>query len=285
MELREEREKRLQGAMEKGDTGVFLREPMEIPLTCRSCRNVYHYTVGKVFVAANGKDTVIEDHIVCKKCGALDHYEVASEGMVSVTARLALLTLDPAMSKMDRDEMTVVPIRTVSAFGKELPLQDLVDKYEKKLRKNPESPELLIGFANALRQIKRREDSVPVYERAIKNDPLAVEGYVSLGEYALHKGDLETAFSRYDKAAEIMDRGHYYRVRTDLDQFKEGLLDMLMSVAERLGRELPHPGDPRPVRVAPIPARSVVGRNHPCPCGSGKKYKKCCLAKEEEARA
>ena len=31
------------------------------------------------------------------------------------------------------------------------------------------------------------------------------------------------------------------------------------------------------------PARRVqpkIGRNDPCPCGSGKKYKKCCLAKE-----
>jgi hypothetical protein len=26
-----------------------------------------------------------------------------------------------------------------------------------------------------------------------------------------------------------------------------------------------------------------IGRNDPCPCGSGKKYKKCCLAKDEEA--
>ncbi len=25
-----------------------------------------------------------------------------------------------------------------------------------------------------------------------------------------------------------------------------------------------------------------VGRNDPCPCGSGKKYKKCCLPREEE---
>jgi preprotein translocase subunit SecA len=24
-----------------------------------------------------------------------------------------------------------------------------------------------------------------------------------------------------------------------------------------------------------------VGRNDPCPCGSGKKYKKCCLPREE----
>jgi preprotein translocase subunit SecA len=28
-----------------------------------------------------------------------------------------------------------------------------------------------------------------------------------------------------------------------------------------------------------------VGRNDPCPCGSGKKYKKCCLLKETQARA
>ncbi len=28
-----------------------------------------------------------------------------------------------------------------------------------------------------------------------------------------------------------------------------------------------------------------VGRNHPCPCGSGKKYKQCCLPTDEAARA
>jgi Flp pilus assembly protein TadD len=30
---------------------------------------------------------------------------------------------------------------------------------------------------------------------------------------------------------------------------------------------------------------SKVGRNDPCPCGSGKKYKKCCMAKDEKASA
>lgn len=30
---------------------------------------------------------------------------------------------------------------------------------------------------------------------------------------------------------------------------------------------------------------SKVGRNDPCPCGSGKKYKKCCRAKDEESAA
>jgi preprotein translocase subunit SecA len=29
-------------------------------------------------------------------------------------------------------------------------------------------------------------------------------------------------------------------------------------------------------KVAPIHADKTVSRNDPCPCGSGKKYKKCC---------
>ena len=32
--------------------------------------------------------------------------------------------------------------------------------------------------------------------------------------------------------------------------------------------------------VIDIKTRQKVGRNDPCPCGSGKKYKKCCLAKD-----
>ncbi len=31
--------------------------------------------------------------------------------------------------------------------------------------------------------------------------------------------------------------------------------------------------------TAPLPAASTkIGRNDPCPCGSGRKYKRCCLA-------
>ena len=33
----------------------------------------------------------------------------------------------------------------------------------------------------------------------------------------------------------------------------------------------------------PIP-RKRIGRNDPCPCGSGKKYKKCCLGKDLKAK-
>ncbi|MCE9528381.1 MAG: SEC-C domain-containing protein, partial [Planctomycetales bacterium] len=36
--------------------------------------------------------------------------------------------------------------------------------------------------------------------------------------------------------------------------------------------------DPAP--VLPVTRKEQAGRNDPCPCGSGKKFKKCCLGKE-----
>ena len=33
--------------------------------------------------------------------------------------------------------------------------------------------------------------------------------------------------------------------------------------------------DPAPVKRAPVQAGPKIGRNDPCPCGSGKKYKAC----------
>ena len=39
-------------------------------------------------------------------------------------------------------------------------------------------------------------------------------------------------------------------------------------------------GDDSGVRQQPVVKKVRVGRNDPCPCGSGKKYKNCCLDKD-----
>ncbi len=54
--------------------------------------------------------------------------------------------------------------------------------------------------------------------------------------------------------------------------------DMLPAeVAEEEGIEMARRHQEAPVTG---PAKNKVGRNDPCPCGSGKKYKKCCLGKD-----
>jgi preprotein translocase subunit SecA len=48
-----------------------------------------------------------------------------------------------------------------------------------------------------------------------------------------------------------------------------------------LSGEAARGGAPAPPRPAPRTASGEkVGRNDPCPCGSGKKYKRCCYLKQ-----
>jgi uncharacterized protein YecA (UPF0149 family) len=64
----------------------------------------------------------------------------------------------------------------------------------------------------------------------------------------------------------------------------EAMHDFMASYnRQRLASQRPAPQAPFPPAASlPVPARPVrrsepkIGRNVPCPCGSGKKFKKCC---------
>lgn len=57
--------------------------------------------------------------------------------------------------------------------------------------------------------------------------------------------------------------------------------DRQREAKKRFAAGLPGEDDPPlPPPVEPIKnAKAEPGRNDPCPCGSGKKYKQCCLKK------
>jgi len=44
----------------------------------------------------------------------------------------------------------------------------------------------------------------------------------------------------------------------------------------RIGREGGQAAPPPERKIEPIRVEKKIGRNDPCPCGSGKKYKQCC---------
>ena len=62
-------------------------------------------------------------------------------------------------------------------------------------------------------------------------------------------------------------REHYEKVNEGLGFFKTGALE------KRTVTEFPT------VKKTSVSGKVKVGRNDPCPCGSGKKYKKCCIDK------
>ncbi len=45
---------------------------------------------------------------------------------------------------------------------------------------------------------------------------------------------------------------------------------------EQTEDQQPQPKQQQPGKKVPVVVGPKIGRNDPCPCGSGKKYKKCC---------
>ncbi len=76
-----------------------------------------------------------------------------------------------------------------------------------------------------------------------------------------------------DSAAMMEAFFEQLRPRAMLKERRRVLRAMYRNYLRRIGRT-----------PAPKVARAKVGRNDPCPCGSGKKHKKCCLRREHEQK-
>lgn len=80
------------------------------------------------------------------------------------------------------------------------------------------------------------------------------------------------AYMNYLKAATHI--AEFAEMEKTLEGLDSGFIKMVESVSPE-NRIADEPPVPQIVR-----GDSKVGRNDPCPCGSGKKYKKCCIGKE-----
>jgi len=106
-------------------------------------------------------------------------------------------------------------------------------------------------------------------ERAIRNPTEPWPEYD--GDYTLF-GDTIEELSKWYSFSEEFQRAREERRKAPPPAAHEPLGDLPYDIARETSPQLSYvPSDP--VRN---PMRGV-GRNDPCPCGSGKKYKKCCL--------
>jgi len=193
--------------------------------------------------------------------------------MAVMGRNLALLAMgDKGLKHAEKGPVQFVASKSIG--GKARSIQETLVYYEEQLAKKPDHVPYLIGYANTLINAKRTGDAVPIYHKALEHDPLAVEALVSIGQNVAAYGRIEEAYDYLAKAVAVMDYGNYYRVNQDLRDFKAGIYEVYAELSLKLGK------DPEPMtKPAALPKKMKVGRNDPCPCGSGKKYKKCCLLK------
>jgi tetratricopeptide (TPR) repeat protein len=126
------------------------------------------------------------------------------------------------------------------------------------LKKFPEDPWVIIKGGDALDRCGKPDQAERLYLQALE---MTADGFTQDG--ALER--LVPLYSRLGKSEEIENlKKQYPPDQTDDDDERKPVA--------RGGR------DSSLNEI--VPKRTKIGRNDPCPCGSGKKYKKCCLLKE-----
>jgi SEC-C motif domain protein len=147
-------------------------------------------------------------------------------------------------------------------------------------------------FADCCEPLIRQQRTAATAEQVMRSRFTA---HVIRDEAHLHRTYLPTAKQPYvpdDAAGEAMDwtrlviHSHDHEVKPDTSHvdftayYRDGDQELAMHEKSEFLRVEGVWLFSRPIRQGPAPVKAAVkaGRNDPCPCGSGKKYKQCCLA-------
>ena len=117
---------------------------------------------------------------------------------------------------------------------------------------------------------------------------IGLRGYAQIDPLVAYKKEAYDMFSEtmHNIQEEIVRLIYRVQVRVDNEPYRNPYRNVQMHSAEfapppgfdgEMGEDRLLPGPPMPVTAH---HKGKVGRNDPCPCGSGKKYKKCCLLNE-----
>lgn len=102
---------------------------------------------------------------------------------------------------------------------------------------------------------------------ALKGKPASVQKFLNLIEMHPHTPQLKVLVEK----KEMLDMVSRY---TDITSTWASYREEEIPRKEFPPQERPHWGN---AQARPIVNENKTGRNDPCPCGSGKKYQKCCL--------
>lgn len=115
---------------------------------------------------------------------------------------------------------------------------------------------------------------------------VSLRGYAQIDPLVAYKKEAFTMFEQmlHSIQDEIVRMVYRVQLRTETEPYRNPYRNVQMhsaeylpAIAEEEGIEDGQTSAKSRSVAAPVRTKGKVGRNDPCPCGSGKKYKKCCL--------
>jgi tetratricopeptide (TPR) repeat protein len=256
-------------------------------LECPECGAENEYDVNRVYLLQDPNQPFFPgQEYTCLDCGNTGEMEWSESAERFLQALLMYISLtEDEEERKKLLETSIFELNTLQVFGKTHSIPDGLEAYESAIQESPNKVGLRIGYANVLTQLGRPERATTFYKEALARDPSFIQAHFGLATLAAKAGDEAKAFDwleegrrRWDEAQVFTGFSTAQRAEM-LEEFFEVYCDFYNEAAENLGLKVARLHPPRDRILDADTGKKKVGRNDPCPCGSGKKYKKCCLGR------
>ena len=156
-------------------------------------------------------------------------------------------------------------------------MRELERERLQKLEDHPTKPAAHLALGKFYEYVKADDRARKAYLRALDLDTHCLEAMAGLARTDHTAGRLKEALEWLESCYEQLETGNYYLVE-DKAAFKKAARDARREYARELGVKPKEAA----VEIRFHLETSDHPKNKPCPCGSGKKYKMCCMPREKE---
>lgn len=257
--------------LESFEHGNFVKDSLSLKLRCPECGAINLYQVNGIVLSPSAKfdnsATLIADEISCLSCDKDVEFELTAEAHLGITAQLIA-----QMADKDSDLQASSLVRTYdcSLDGQVIPMADGLKITRQQLSRNPNDVKHWYMLGSLLLKLNRPKAAKAAFEKLLKIDPYIANVRLELAKLLIQQNDESKAFEMLEPIQANPASWKTMGSATHFNQELAGTFNLLRAKMARDDLPLMHPSS----LATPV----KMGRNEPCPCGSGKKYKKCCGA-------
>lgn len=273
---------------------------LNLEMVCQNCGYEAKYHARHVIVNDKQVDSLpmLGHDIPCAECNELNEFDLTEKGVETIQQELERI------KEMNEQQVDLFsPLKLVKHEGEEQntgegqsynPLREAREN----VRETPEKPVVWLIYGNLCYNLGQVEKSIECYRKCLSLNPNAVEATFGLAKVESECGNDDESLRLLREQWENWDQMKSYFVQGDESRFRffRDYAQLHNEIREKIGAnvsELKNPFrssasqlmDSNAMtmdhsfhrKTEPSKTAANAGRNDPCPCGSGKKFKKCCL--------
>jgi tetratricopeptide (TPR) repeat protein len=249
-----------------GTGGISKQEQLFVELECPLCKAVNRYKAKGVIVSDDPDARfLLNDEFPCASCG--EYVEFRFTPMASMALSVGFLG-SQVNAKEGRQQNDQFKSINYKVDGRVMPLAIGLSKIREHLAANQKNGLDWYRLGNLLSFLNRPKETIAAYRNVLNIEPNAVDATFALATILAECRQEAEALALLQKSLEQISNWIFL---FPFPNFNREFADLYNHLCRLLGKgELPalHPS----ALVSP----KKIGRNDSCPCGSGKKFKKCC---------